>query len=51
MIKKENTPAQKSPVAQNSEHTRSIGRRGEEIAVSYLERSGYGIIATNWQIW
>jgi putative endonuclease len=33
------------------EHTRNIGKRGEEIASSYLLRSGYDILATNWQIW
>lgn len=45
--KKSPAPVLKKP----DEHTRNIGKRGEEIAATYLLRSGYEIISTNWQIW
>jgi len=35
----------------HQEHTRSIGQRGEQIAIDYLTRSHYQIVARNWQIW
>jgi putative endonuclease len=28
---------------------RTIGQRGEALAAAYLQRKGYGIIATNWR--
>lgn len=32
-----------------SDQRRSTGQRGEALAAAYLQRHGYGIIATNWR--
>ncbi|GAB3743892.1 YraN family protein [Nocardiopsis nanhaiensis] len=38
-----------SPVERWAEYRRKLGRRGEELAVVYLERAGMRVVARNWR--